>query len=175
MYIGNEPLRVGDHDIALTVNDFWRWSFSDLSDYSTRAAFSEFLVASSLGLAADNTSRLRRSHDLLWAGGLGIKIGVRTAAYIQSGEAEHPDHIVFNVSNEPTCDAYVFCVLKAMMQEESPLNTDLWDFYALRALAFGKSMPEQGFITFPALLRHKPVWSDYYGIAEAVQRAAAAS
>ena len=88
MYIGNEPLSVGGHDIALTVNDFWRWSFSDFSDFSTRDAFSKFLVASSLGLTADGNARQRRVRNLLWspAGSAGIRISVRTEKVIISAE-----------------------------------------------------------------------------------------
>ena len=176
MYIGNEPLRVGGHDIAQTMNDFWRWSFSDFTDFSVRAAFSEFLVASSLELLSNGNGRLRRTHDLLWSpqGGTGLKVGVRTAAYVQSDEAEHPEHILFPIPNEHTCNVYVFCVFKAMMQEESPLDTDLWDFYSLRSLAVGRGMPNRDFITLPALRALGPVWSDYYGIGGAIQKTMAA-
>ena len=133
MYIGGEPLSVGGRDIALTVNDFWRWSFSDFSAFSIRDAFSEFLAASSLGLTADGLARPRRARNLIWSptGGSGLRISVRTAAYVQSAEAEHPDHIIFVIPKKPECDAYLFCVFKGMTDAESPLNTDLWDFYAL--------------------------------------------
>lgn len=50
MYIGSEPLQVGGHDISLTMNDFWRWAGSNLSDASTRSVFAEFLVASPLDI-----------------------------------------------------------------------------------------------------------------------------
>ena len=173
MYIGNEPLSVGGHDIALTVNDFWRWSFSDFSDFSTRDAFSEFLVASSLGLTADGNARQRRVRNLLYAplGGSGIRVSVRTAAYVQSDEAERPDHIIFVIPKKPDCDAYLFCVFKGMRDAESPLDTDLWDFYALRSGALGGSGSERGFVTLAALMGLNPVWSDYYGIGDAIKKA----
>ena len=173
MYIGNEPLHVGGHDIALTVNDFWRWSFSDFSDFSTRDAFAEFLAASSLGLTADGAARQHRARYLLYAplGGSGLRVSVRTAAYVQSDEAEHPDHIIFVIPKKPDCDAYLFCVFKAMTGAESPLNTDLWDFYALRSCALGGSVSERGFVTLPVLMGLNPVWSDYYGIGDAIKKA----
>ena len=172
MYIGNEPLSVGGHDIGLTVNDFWRWSFSDFSDFSTRDAFSKFLVASSLGLTADGNARQRRVRNLLWspAGSAGIRISVRTAAYVQSGEAEHPDHIIFVIPKKPDCDACLFCVFKGMTDAESPLNTDLWDFYALCSGALGGSVSGSGYVTLPALMGLNPVWSDYYGIGDAIKK-----
>lgn len=174
MYIGNEPLRVGSQDIAVTVNDFWRWSFSDFTDFTTRAAFAEFLVASSLGLTADNSVRLKRS--LLWspAGGSGIKVSVRTAAYVQSGEEDHPDHILFPVPKDHVGCVYVFCVFKGMVDGDSPLNTDLWDFYALRASTLDGIRSGKGFVTLPALLGGNPVWSDYYGIGRAITVAVSA-
>ena len=173
MYIGNERIQVGGHDIDLTLDDFWRWSFSDFSDFSTRAAFSRFLTASSLGLTVSDIARDKHTNDLLWSqsGTSILKVGVRTAAYIQSDEAEHPDHIVFDIPTEHTCNAYVFCVFKALRQTESPLNTDLWDFYSLKTIAFNGSNPYQQFITLPALMEFQPVWSDYYGIGAAIQKA----
>lgn len=173
MYIGSEPLRVGGRDIALTVNDFWRWSFSNFTDFSVRAAFSEFLVASSLDLTSDGNGRQRHTHDLLWSphGSAGLKVGVRTAAYVQSDDAEHPEHIVFPTPDECTCNVCVFCVFKGMMQEESPLNTDLWDFYSLRFPPVGSGRPVQNSLTLPALKGLEPVWSDYYGIGGAIQKA----
>ena len=173
MYIGNEPLRVGGHDIALTVNDFWRWSFSDFSDFSTRDVFSKFLVASSLGLTADGSARQHCARNLLWSptGSAGIRISVRTAAYVQSGEAEHPDHILFVIPKKPDCDVRLFCVFKGMTGAESPLKTDLWDFYALCSNALSESMSGRGYVTLPALMGLNPVWSDYYGIGDAIQKA----
>ena len=162
-----KPLRVGGY-----VNDFWRWSFSDFSDFSTRDAFSEFLVASSLGLTADGNARQRRVRNLLWSpvGTAGVRVNVRTAAYVQSSEAEHPDHIIFVIPKKPDCDAYLFCVFKGMTGAESPLDTDLWDFYALCSSALGR-MPESGYVTLPALMGLNPVWSDYYGIGDAIKKA----
>ena len=177
MYIGNEPLSVGGHETALTVNDFWRWSFSDFSDFSTRDAFSEFLVASSLSLTVDGNARQRRVRTLLWSpvGTAGVRVNARTAAYVQSDEAEQPDHIIFVIPKKPDCDAYLFCVFKGMANAESPLDTDLWDFYALCSSTLDGRASESGYVTLPALMGLNPVWSNYYGIGDAIKKATSAS
>ena len=173
MYIGSEHLRVRGQDTAVTVEDFWRWSFSDLYDRSIRAAFSKFLIASSLGILSDRNGRQRvPDGDLLWTpcGGPGLRIGPRASAYIQSGEGDRPDRISFPLPYRTHCDVCVFCVFKAMSQQEgSPLDTDLWDFYTLRSSRLGEKRPRQGSITLPVLTGMGPVWSDWYGIGDAIR------
>ena len=169
MYIGNERFQVGGSGIAVTVNDFWRWSFSDFSVPVTCRAFAEFLVASSLELISNGHGREGEDCDLLWtpSGGSGIRIGIKSAAYVQSDDGEHPDHIVFRSPSGRICDAYVFCVSKALAGE-SPLNMDLWDFYSLRNQAMDKSMAGPENLSLSALMGLEAVWSDYYGIGSAI-------
>lgn len=171
LFIGDEQLQVGGHGIALTVNDFWRWAGSDLNDAATRSVFAEFLVASSLEIL-DDGRQSSRSYDLLWPqdDGSGIRINVRTAAYIQSDDPEHPDQIFFDLGFRDRCDVFVFCVYKAMAPEQSPLDTELWDFYALHSWGWDGMKEDQRTATVPAILRLEPVWSDYYGIGEAIQK-----
>lgn len=61
-----------------------------------------------------------------------------------------------------------------MVDGDSPLNTDLWDFYALRASTLDVIRSGKGFVTLPALLGGNPVWSDYYGIGRAITVAVSA-
>ena len=63
------------------------------------------------------------------------------------------------------------CVFKGMMDTESPLNTDLWDFYALCSEALGGSVSGSGYVTLLVLMGLNPVWSDYYGIGDAIKKA----
>ena len=67
-YIGNEQFSVGSHAINLTVNDFWRWSYSDLNDGICRSALAEFIVAASLEVPDLNhglSRTLKRPYDLI--------------------------------------------------------------------------------------------------------------
>ncbi|MBR1497749.1 MAG: hypothetical protein IJ617_09005 [Oscillospiraceae bacterium] len=175
LFIGNEQLQVGGRGISVTVNNFWRWAGSDLNDTATRSVFAEFLVASSLEILADGRAT-DRSYDLLWpqGDGAGIRANVRTAAYIQTDDAEHPDQIFFDLGFRDRCDVFVFCVFKSMTPEQSPLDTELWDFYALRSGEWDGIGEERRSATVPAILRLGPVWSDYYGIGEAIQKTMAA-
>lgn len=172
MYIGNEPLQVCGHDISLTMNDFWRWAGFDLSDAFTRSISAEFLVASSLDIL--HGGRQVRNYSLLLPQKrtpIGTCIHVSSAAYVQADDAEHPDHISFSIAPWQDAEVYVFCLFKAMSTEQSPLNTDLWDFYAIRTKAWESIWHGAGTATLPAIISLGPVWCDYYGIGSAIDSA----
>lgn len=182
MYIGGEALRAGGHDIAVTVDDFWRWNFSDLSVPATRAAFVKFLVASSLGLISDPPKHMGRDCDLIWtpSSSTGICIGVKEAFYAPLDNAACPEYIVFALPLKADCDVHIFCVFHPQAWTEhlsgtafSPLDLDLWDFYVFPSAGMGRRNPGLGFLALPALVSLESAWSDYYGIAGAVKRAMA--
>ena len=179
MYIGNEPLSVGGDEIGVTVNDFWRWAFSDFSSPMIRETFAEFLVASSLDLISDGQKQSKPDFDLLWnpsGNHGGVRIGVKSAAYLQSNDGEYPDRVAFHFpdfSENQACDVYIFCVFKALSQNESPFNTDLWEFYSVRGqdiknIKNNKNINILNKIPLSVLTPLKPIWSDYYGIAGAI-------
>lgn len=68
-------------------------------------------------------------------------------------------------------DVYIFCIYKAMEKDESPLDLDLWEFYVLPTSVLDEMKPVQKTITLPSLMKLEPVWCDYYGIGEAIQKA----
>jgi len=177
-YIGNECLLVGGTNIAYTVNDFWRWSYSDIVGNKCRTDFAEFLVASSLDIVADG-HRHSFSGRYDFISPFGFRIDVRSAAYIQSEDGEHQDHISFAITapldaKERHSDVCVFCVYKGMVTVDSPLNTDMWDFYILPTDVLNKKVPSLKTITLPSLMKLDPVWCDYYGIGDAIQKAMSA-
>lgn len=45
---GNEEFTLHGSATGLTVQDFWRWAYSDLIDNTQRGVMAEFLVYSSL-------------------------------------------------------------------------------------------------------------------------------
>lgn len=186
-YIGNEPFLVGGKPINLTMNDYWRWAYSDLADSRNRSVMAEFIVASSIGAAHLDTDTSRaawKQYSLLSPGG--YKLEVKSAAYVQSWDTEHPDQVSFQIapsrmpdsSGKPKLDTplqrksdvYVFCVYKAMKKDESPLDLDLWEFYVLPTSVLDDMKPVQKTITLPSLMNLEPVWCDYYGIEEAIQK-----
>lgn len=187
-YIGNEPFLVGSKPINLTMNDFWRWAYSDLTNSHNRSELAEFIVASSIGadhLDTDTSRSMWKQYSLLSPDG--YKLEVQSAAYVQSWDTEHPDHVSFQIAPsrmpdntgkpkldtplQRKADVYIFCIYKAMEKDESPLDLDLWDFYVLPTSVLDEIKPLQKTITLPSLMKLEPVWCDYYGIAEAIQKA----
>lgn len=186
-YIGNEQFSVGNNSINLTVNDFWRWSYSDLNDGICRSALAEFIVAASLEVPDINhglSRTLQRPYDLISKDG--YRIEVKAAAYAESSDEEHLDCISFGIapaimpggtglkesdaSFHRDSDVFVFCVFKAISKDETPLDLDLWDFYILPTKVLNEKMPIQKTITLPGLMRLEPMWCDYYGMGGAIQK-----
>ena len=182
-YIGNELFSVGHHTINLTVNDFWRWSYSDLNDSICRSALAKFIVAASLEVPNLNhklSGTLKRPYDLISKDG--YRIEVKSDAYNESLDEEHPDCISFgiapvelpgriketNASSTRNSDIFVFCVYNAVAKDETPLNLDFWDFYILPTKVLNEKKPIQKTITFQSLMRLEPIWCDYYGIGDAI-------
>lgn len=186
-YIGNEPFLLNGKDTSLTMNDFWRWAYSDLNNDALRSMLAKFIVASSLEittLGMDSIRDTEKSYDLLSKDG--YKIDVRSAAYIQTLDEECPDHISFSITPimpsgkktticktdilQRNSDAFIFCIFKAQTKDESPLDLDLWDFYILSTKTLNEKRPAMKTITLPSLMQMKPVRCDYYGIEEAIRK-----
>lgn len=183
-YIGNEQFSIGSNTINLTVNDFWRWSYSDLNDGICHSALAEFIVATSLEVPDLNqglSRTLKRPYDLISKDG--YRIEVKSAAYNESADEEHPNCISFGIAPAELSgsikeantihrksDAFVFCVYKAVSKDETPLNLDFWDFYVLPTKVLNEKMPIQRTITFQSLMQLEPMWCDYYRIGDAIQK-----
>ena len=58
---GNEPFTLHGSDTSICLQDFWRWSCSDLLNNTQRGILAEFLVHSALG----TKDAVRRSNRLL--------------------------------------------------------------------------------------------------------------
>ena len=186
MYIGSENFSVNGHDINISVLNFWQWAYSDLTNNIRRSVLAEYIVATALGVDKIQTEQVRkmwRPYDLLSKEG--YRIEVKSAAYVQSWEAKHPDSITYRIaparlpdetgdykSNAPVqrnSDLYVFCLFKALTPDESPLNLDLWDFYVLPTRILNDKKPNQKTITFHSLMTLEPLLCDYYGLNNAIE------
>lgn len=185
MHKADEHFFANGHKLPITMTDFWTWAYSDLSNNIGRSVLAEYIVATALGITSMESERSRvmwRPFDLLSKEG--FKVEVKSAAYVQSWDAKHPDHISFRIAParvpdetgdykmdaplQRNSDLYVFCIYKAMSKEESPLNLDLWEFYIIPTQILNEKKPTQKTITIPVLKQLEPVWCDYYGIADAV-------
>ena len=186
MYIGNEPFLVNGHPINLTMNDYWRWAYSDLKNNINRSVLAEFIVASALDIIhtdSESTRMMWRPYDLLSSEG--YRIEVKSAGYVQSHDMKHPDCISFRIaparmpdetgdykSDAPlqrNSDVYVFCIFKGLSADDNPLDMELWDFYVLPTDVLDEKKPTQKTITLPSLMQLEPLWCDYYGLSEAIK------
>lgn len=189
MYTGNEKFIFKDTDLGKTMLDFWSWAYSDLFRNVNRGAFAEFVVREAMNTQCRNTpprTDFRVSmdaYDLLSPDG--IRVEVKSSAYIQAWESEHPARISFRIAPAKSLDSsgnysadsqycrhsdvYVFCVWTAMSREQNILDLSLWDFYVIATKTLDQKVPNQKTITFQSLLSLQPRKVDYFGLYEAIR------
>jgi len=183
---GAELFHASGHSAGFDVLDFWRWSTSDLVLNITRGVLAEYIVARTLGVPTDSVRDPWRAFDLRT--GDGIRVEVKSAAYIQSWAQERFSDIQFTVAKrrgwdadtnvtdaEPRrhADVYVFALLahreKATIES---LDLSQWRFWAVPTKALDDRTRSQDSITLNSLksLAGDPV--DYDHVRDAVYRAA---
>ncbi len=145
--------------------DFWRWSVSDLISNVTRGRFAEFIVGTAIGLKFKQPRDEWATYDLITDDG--IKIEVKSAAYIQSWNQKKYSVISFSIKpakywdsetnmhkGEPQrhADVYLFCLLKHKDQKTiDPLNMAQWEFYLLPTSELNEYKRSQSSITLTSL------------------------
>lgn len=162
---GNEYLTDNGQNTNYNVLDFWRWSVSDLLSNATRGRFAEFIVGTAIGLNPENLRDEWDAYDLTTDDG--IKIEVKSAAYIQSWNQKKFSTISFSIKpsrywdaetniylEEPKrhADVYVFCLLKHKDKNTiDPLKMEQWDFYVLPTYRLDNYLRSQSSITINSL------------------------
>ena len=178
---GNKPLSVNGENIGFTLLDYWKWSASDISSNATRGILAEFLVATATKIDIKNVRNEWDAFDLITP--LGIKLEIKSAAYLQSWHQKIFSKISFNIKlarhwdsltnvlaaeAKRHADVYVFCLLKhEVKQTVNPLNLDHWDFYVLSTHELNNYTRSQHSITINSLQKLTPAIS-YYEINDAV-------
>lgn len=154
---GNEPFIADGENSVFRLNDFWRWNVSDLLNNLTRGHLAEFIVAKALNIGTSVRDEWA-PYDLETSSG--IKIEVKSAAYLQSWPQEDYSKIKFSVrktkeldwekggyQGKPKrhADVYVFALLaykreNAIADKETvnPLDLRQWEFYVLSADVLNK-------------------------------------
>jgi hypothetical protein len=141
---GDEPIHRDAEPIGPTVRDFWRWASSDLLSNALRGVLAEYLVALDLGVV-EKPRREWVAWDLETADG--IRIEVKSAAYVQGWHQNKPSLISFGVGRtrgwDPDtalfgadlkrhADVYVFCLLFETDRERvDPLDVNHWQFFVV--------------------------------------------
>jgi len=129
-----------------SVLDFWRWSISDLVLNTIRGVLAEYIVAKALGVPAEGVRDPWQSYDL--ESDDGVRVEVKSAAYIQSWAQDRFSDITFTVGKrlgwDPDtnrmdsdsrrhADIYVFALLGHREQATiNPLDLSQWRFWAVR-------------------------------------------
>lgn len=162
---GRERFRAGDQVLEFELCDFWRWSMSDLVSNATRGRLAEFIVAKALLISTDTVRDEWGSYDLKTPEG--IKVEVKSAAYVQSWHQSKLSHIGFRTpktlawdaetnqqDREPKrqADVYVFALLSHREKPTlDPLNVRHWQFYVLPTAVLDARTRSQHSITLPSL------------------------
>ncbi len=169
---GTEHLTFNNKQLKFTLLDFWKWSISDLLSNATRGVLSEFIVATAVKADIKKPREEWARYDVLSKDG--IKIEVKSAAYLQSWFQKRYSSIQFSIkparywdpdtnkiSNEKEryADVYVFCLLKEKDKTKvDPLNMDQWEFYVLSVDQINSYRRSQTSITLNSLQKlTKPV------------------
>ena len=164
---GNEFLTYNGEKTEYNLLAFWSWSVSDILSNATRGRFAEFVVGTAVGLDPKNLRDEWDAYDLKTDNG--IKIEVKSAAYIQTWNQKKISTISFSIKTakfwdsetffedlQPRrhADVYVFCHLKHLDQETiDPLKMEQWDFYVLPTFKLDKYERSQSSITLNSLKR----------------------
>ena len=142
---GAEPFTRAGKPIGPTLADFWGWRLSDLLDNLERGALAELIVATALGIPTDGVRVGWAVGDLTTLDG--VRIEVKSAAYLQSWPQDHISKISFRAPKavgwdpdtgkyvgapERHAHVYVFALLAhADKATVNPLDLDQWRFYVL--------------------------------------------
>lgn len=157
------------HDGAVSfpfsILDFWRWSVSDLVSNATRGILAEFIVATALEIPLNSIRDEWAAWDLTTNDG--IKVEVKSAAYIQSWDQKYLSKISFDIKkkrlldpvdknqdNSPRrhADVYVFALLAHQDQTTiDPMDVSQWQFYVVSTKVLDARERSQYSITLPSL------------------------
>lgn len=181
---GKEMFHLNGEDTGFDLLSFWEWSASDLVSNATRGRVAEYIVAQALGLASGKVRDEWAAFDLQTPSG--VKIEVKSGAYIQAWHQDRYSSIMFRVPPrlawDPDCnkqsrearrqaDVYVFAVLAHRDKPTiDPLNIAQWQFYALPTTVLDAR--SQYGITLPSLKKLCGDALQYADLAKAVEKAA---
>lgn len=181
---GDELITLQGAPTSWTVLSFWQWAFSDLASNTVRGILAEFLVRCALGI--DQGVRVQwDATDLRTTSGL--KVEVRSAAYLQSWSQGAPSSVSFKIAqtrrwdaatntylSEPDrhSDVYVFALLKHRNKSTlNPLNIDQWSFYVISTRILNRLVPNQRSVTLSKLASLGALQVPFSGLAGSIERA----
>lgn len=106
---GCERFIDGSQELDFDLLSFWQWSASDLLSNATRGILAEYLVARALDADPEGVRDEWAAYDLKTKDG--VKIEVKSAAYLQSWHQEKLSRVSFVVPKTRAWDAATLCSL----------------------------------------------------------------
>ena len=163
---GDEHFHSGGDDLPFDLRSFWQWAGSDIVSNVWRGLIAEYLVAQAVGIGEGARDEWAM-YDIHTPDGL--KIEVKSSAYLQSWYQEGPSSVGFDIgpklgwdsaSNtyeaEPrrSADLYVFALHSHSGDKATldPLNVSQWEFYVLPTARLNEKCPTQKKIKLRSLL-----------------------
>ena len=169
------PFTYKDKPTSFSIQNFWVWMASDVLNNTLRGTVAEYIVSQATGACAP----VRVEWDTVdITTPEGIKIEVKSAAYLQSWHQDRPSAISFGIAKTypwdweknqygetqvRSADVYVFCVLAHLNgQTVNPLELTQWEFYVLPARTLDTSLGDQKTVSLSRLkeLGAKPLGYD---------------
>jgi hypothetical protein len=179
---GKENFTTQDKTLEHNLLGFWQWAYSDIASNTLRGVLAEYIVACALGIATPTRIEWD-AYDLQTSEG--VKVEVKSAAYLQSWSQLKLSAISFDIAPTKSWDAstnqssdetkrqadvYVFCLLHHKdKQTLNPLRLAQWTFYLLPTSILNANMPEQKRISLSVLLRLNPIETNFSEISETIQ------
>lgn len=162
---GKENLTCNGKQLPFSLLNYWKWSNSDLLSNATRGIFAEYIVACSLDIDITKPRNEWSAYDLITKDG--IKIEVKSCAYLQSWNQKDYSKISFSIkksfywdstkgidmsNKQRAADIYVFCLLKHKDKNTvNPINLSQWDFYVVSTEQLDNYKRSQHSITLNSL------------------------
>lgn len=167
---------------------FWKWAFSDFISNALRGVLAEYIVASAVG-CTHNPRTEWDAFDL--ETGTGLKIEVKSAAYLQSWEQKAPSSIRFDIapkrswsaatntiSADPlrAADVYVFCVFTTTERAQAnPRDLNQWIFFVCSTRQLNEAFGPQKSAALSSLLNLGLIQCSYPELAERIHSCVAPS
>jgi len=179
---GNEAFHQDGESSGLNLLSFWQWSSSALLGNALRGVLAEYIVSVDVGCGSAHRVEWD-AFDLLSPDG--IRIEVKSSAYLQSWEQKALSKIIFGIQKtygwdaacnqqknvlERQADVYVFCVLSHKDKNTvDPLNLSQWDFYCLPSSVLNEKVGDQKTIALSSLITLNPVKCQFGSIGKTIK------
>lgn len=179
---GEERFELEHKKLEITLLEFWQWSQSDLLSNALRGVLAEFIVAKALGIETHSRTEWD-SYDLMSKKGL--KIEVKSSAYLQSWAQMKHSEIRFDISprkgldkesgqysgaSKRNSDIYVFCLLHHKDKKTvNVLDLTQWTFFVLQTSVLNDKRLEGKTIGLNSLLTLNPQQCNFEEIATIIE------